>query len=99
MKKIVDESGRGLGGYEFKDGYGIECILKDSSAAMEDYVWLGIKTPTIKIFGDSINGSKTWVNMPIPEDVFVSGIMHINKEQAQELIVKLQGFVDKGYLE
>ena len=47
-KKLTE---RGFGFYEFKDKYGQECSLQDSSLASEPAVWLGVD---IDLKGDEI---------------------------------------------
>lgn len=99
---------RGFGYYEFKDTYGSNCSLQESSSAMEAKVWLGVDNANPRIMasdaeklGIYLNPSLPvtgWVNYNIPSEVSLSTRMHLNQEQAKELIKRLEVFVETGGL-
>ena len=101
------KTARGFHRAEFKDGYGVECSIQKSSSATEDCIWLGVNDPTVKVMArtapeewltpgpESRNG---WVDVPLPVGVNINGRMHLTQQQAAELIVMLQRFVDTGDL-
>ena len=95
---------RGFGILHFTDLYGAKCSLQKSSSAMQDNIWLGVNDaePQIMVsdakklglpIGIATNG---WSDFPIPEEVVLNTRMHLNQEQAAELIKELQVFVDTG---
>ena len=86
---------RGFTYYEFKDGYGAECSLQESSAArieMDDgsvtdgFVWLGV--------------DKDWNGLKVgPEgNPELGARMHLSQSTAKELISLLEYFVEHGEL-
>jgi hypothetical protein len=69
------------------------------------FVWLGLDKadPSIMVsdakrLGVVIPDGKTtgWIPFPIPGDVQISTRMHLNREQVQGLIDRLQNWLDKG---
>lgn len=94
----------------FKDSYGHSCSLQKSSAASDDYVWLGLDEPEPKIMAsNALKMGRTdlltpgepvvgWVTWPLPEEVFISTRMHLSREQVKALLPALQHFVETGEL-
>ena len=85
---------RGFKFYEFKDKNGYVCSLQKSSSADEDCIWLGI---------DSLNPKKLvdnegWVDASedIPKDIQFTTRMHIDRNQAYDLMRHLECFVETG---
>ena len=91
---------RGFGTFTFKDYYGMDCSLQESSLATEDAIWLGISQPKAKIHSCDTKegGDKGWIDIPIPNSIHIPTRMHLTREQVKELIPKLQKFVDTGSL-
>ena len=54
MKLEISERGFGYG--KFVDSYKNKCSIQKSSAAMDDYIWLGIDNPKLTIFQDDSMG-------------------------------------------
>jgi endoglucanase Acf2 len=99
------ETNRGFGYYEFQDTYGLKCSLQESSSAMEPKIWLGPDDANPQImasdapkYGIFLENNVGWVPYPIPSEVLLHTRMHLNQEQAKELIDRLQYFVDNGHL-
>lgn len=76
----------------FTDTHGNDITIRTSSAAMEPCIWVGIDNPKITIFEDEKMGKYLRVN--VPDTWRVDNLMHLNKENAKELINKLQHFID-----
>ena len=88
---------RGFKLIEFTDLYGAKYNIQKSSLATEEAIWLGIKDANPRIMASkTVAGGTGWVDYPIPEDVLLTTRMHLNQEQAKELITLLQKFVDTG---
>ena len=77
MKKYTN---RGFRNYaNAKDSYGIEYVIRESSAALRRFVWIFIEDP--KHFVE-VDGS------PVPP------ALHLTEAQAKRIIKALQKFVD-----
>lgn len=95
-----DTTQRGFGVLPFTDLYGKECSVQASSLASESAIWLGInKAEPIIMASTIIEGGRGWAKYPLPEGVQIDTRMHINREQAAELVKVLQHFADTGELE
>ena len=97
---IAGKTARGFAVYTFRDGNGEECSLQKSSAAENDFIWLGCDDIGLKRFMPG----KSWEPVPTEDDP-VTGVswiantrMHLTREQVAELIPALQRFVDTGDL-
>ena len=104
MKFKKTERGFDVG--NFTDRYDNPCSLQHSSLATEDAVWLGIDDPKPQIMASraAALGIKTtqttgWVPYPIPEDVSIYTRMHLTRNQLEELIPYLIGFVETGRIQ
>lgn len=95
------ETQRGFIKLRFKDSYGKLCSLQESSNAEDDYIWLGIEDAEPLIMEQDavklglISRDKPtagWVDYPIPQEVLLHTRMHLNKEQATILGLKLLHF-------
>lgn len=89
----------------FKDSYDKQCSLQESSNAEDDFIWLGLEDAEPLIMeSDAMKlGLLTkagppvgWVKYPIPEEVLLHTRMHLNKEQAIVLGLKLLHFGTSG---
>ena len=94
---------RGFELVEFKDDYGAECSLQQSSAGIR--IWLGVDDPDPKVlatqatsFGVKTTETTGWVPYPIPKEVLLTTRMHLNLRQTKALIRRLQRWVDEGRL-
>lgn len=85
---------RGFRRFDFKDRYGEECSLQESSLAEEDAIWLGVNEtkPKVCVYGEG------WKDVPLPEGAMICSRMHLTVEQVEELIPLLQHFVNTGCL-
>lgn len=84
---------RGFGIINFKDRYGIDCSIQNSSAAMFDAIWFGVDTasahPIVQVGGE-------WVKVDLPEDAITRSRMHLTREQVASLLPALLKFVVEG---
>ena len=89
----------------FKDSYDNLCSLQESSNAEDDFIWLGIENAEPLIMKQDavklglISKDKPtagWMDYPIPEEVLLHTRMHLNKEQATILGLKLLHFGTSG---
>lgn len=91
---------------EFEDDYGAKCSLQKSSAASQDYVWLGIDDAQPQIMasdalklGLPTNGQTTgWIPYPVPEQVLLTTRMHLSQESVKKLLPSLIHFAETGEL-
>lgn len=90
MSIKFDTTSRGFSYGVFTDLYGSEISIQDSSLATEPAIWLGPEDaePQRLIPG------RGWTPVEFPPDTLFTTRMHINKEQALELIDVLKRFVD-----
>lgn len=90
---------RGFGLHEFEDRYGSKCSLQESSASGDEdtgaFIWFGVDKPEVKVFRPDDGG---WQNVPLPEDVMISGRMHLSQVEVERLLPSLQYFANSGYL-
>ncbi|WP_072728362.1 hypothetical protein [Paenibacillus sp. NAIST15-1] len=90
---------RGFTVINFTDLYDVKCSLQKSSLATEDAVWLGVDYVDPKILASKTpQGGTGWVPYEIPEDVLLTTRMHLNREQAKELVSALNVFIETGDL-
>ena len=96
-----DKTIRGFPYANFTDRNNKQCSIQKSSIATEHCIWLGIVDADPKMFIP--HGNPAWRPLPLP-DLPEGGCflfdtrMHLNQEQAAELITVLQHFVDTGEL-
>lgn len=74
---------RGFGGFSFRDDYGHECSLQESSA-VDPHIWLGSDEPT---------------KIDEPTGHLIKNRMHLNQEQVRALLPYLQHFAEHGDLQ
>jgi hypothetical protein len=92
-----DTTSRGFGLWTFKDKYGAECSLQDSSLANESAIWFGIDNADPKIMASkTAAGGVGWVPYEIPDDVHLTTRMHLTQEQVKALLPILQYFAETG---
>ena len=96
----IEITQRGFGVIKFKDAYGCECSIQESSAD-GPYLWLGPSEADPKILASqaSKHGVETdettgWVPYPIPEEVLLTTRMHLHKEHVIELVKVLQQWLE-----
>jgi hypothetical protein len=92
IKKNTTE--RGFGVFEFKDLYGVNYSIQESSLATDDAIWIGVSEAKAKIL---VSG-KGWQEYNIPQGVHIPTRMHINKEQAKGIVEVLNKFIETGRL-
>lgn len=90
----IEKTKRGFAIYKFKDSYGKECSIQKSSAAADDFIWLGIEKPSLSVFEDENMGK--YITTELPKNWMVDSRMHLNKEQVKELLRLLEKFVETG---
>lgn len=90
---------RGFALIEFTDLYGTQCSLQKSSLATDDAIWLGVDDADPKIMASKTpQGGTGWVPYEIPKDVSLTTRMHLNREQAKQLVEALNVFIETGEL-
>jgi len=92
----IKKTNRGFSYNEFTDLYGEKCSIQKSSLATDDAIWIGIDNPQITVFEDENKGK--YLNIPTPINWSVSGRMHLNREQVEELLPILEKFAETGDL-
>jgi hypothetical protein len=82
---------------KFTDSYKQKCSLQISSLSGDDYIWLGIDEPEIKILASKIiEGGTGWADFPLPKDAEIFSRMHLTRKQVKELLPHLIKFVETG---
>jgi hypothetical protein len=86
---------RGFSRYEFKDQYGVECSLQESSLATENCIWLGANDINLKVFWPYLG----WHDIDLNKhghDFVANTRMHLTQNQVKLLLPILQKFVKTG---
>lgn len=99
MKK--EKTCRGLTKYHFTDSHGDTCSIQKSSAAEQDYIWLGFEETGLKTFTPYEGGWKSIPDDELPkifkcQSVISNTRMHLTREQVEELLPILKRFVKTG---
>lgn len=90
---------RGFALIEFTDLYGVKCSLQKSSLATDNAVWLGVDDADPKIMASKTQiGGTGWITYPLPKDVSLTTRMHLDREQAKQLVAALKVFIETGDL-
>lgn len=92
----LERNQRGFEKGKFKDSYNNECSIQKSSAAMDDFIWLGIDKPKLTVFENENMGK--YIETVLPKTWMVDSRMHLSREQVAELLPILKKFVDTGEL-
>lgn len=83
----MEHTERGFGSIKFKDSYGCECSLQESSAATLGHIWLGMdKDNKGNPVGEEFEGRR------------VGARMHLSRAQVADLLPYLQHFAATGKL-
>lgn len=95
---------RGFEVQHFKDDYGVDCSIQESSA-WEPHIWLGVHKPDLKIMwkdaekcGIPVPTQAGWYDYPIPPEVHIQSRMHLTRKQAKKLAKRLEYFANHGRL-
>lgn len=107
----VTTTSRGFELIAFEDVNGERCSLQQSSATGfergpgQDHLWLGVTEARPKILaskaaaaGIQTNETTGWIEIPLPLDAQVSSRMHLDRDQARELVAHLKRWIDTGSL-
>ena len=108
---VLMKTARGFEVVHFKDDYGIDCSIQESSA-VEPHIWLGVHNPDVSIMyndldvlsdisvvrDDAFINRRGWCTLNIPDEVRIFSRMHLNQKQAKVLIKQLKYFVKTGRL-
>lgn len=105
---------RGFEVNHFKDTYGLDCSIQDSSSAEEPKIWLGVHSAPVRVmwkdvpkFLESVKGirkdcpetnERGWCTVNFPDEALVESRMHLNRKQARELAEELLYFADNGHI-
>jgi hypothetical protein len=96
----IGKTKRGFAAGTFKDQYGIDCSIQESSLATEACIWLGADEIGLKRF----EPGKGWSDVPL-ENSGPGGIshtantrMHLSRENVIALLPLLQHFINYGTL-
>lgn len=79
---LIEYEHRGFRGFRFFDTYRVECSIQESSVAADPRIWLGVDQSPGGSDGRSYEPHR----------------MHLNIEQAKDLIDLLECFVENGDL-
>lgn len=90
----VGKTNRGFIYGELTDLYGQKCSIQESSLAGPSAIWLGIDTPEVKVLRVGIGLQ----DVELPEDVIITGRMHLSQSMVQELLPQLKYFAEHGEL-
>jgi hypothetical protein len=105
---INKKTKRGFVLVEFHDKNNQVCTIQESSLASENCIWLGLDkvSPCVmrsdaQKLGLPLPDEDTtgWMDYPIPSQVSLNSRMHLNRGQVQDLVLKLQQWLDSGSLE
>lgn len=89
QKIPIEKTPRGFSIFNFKDSYGCDCSIQESSAASEPKIWFGIDNAKITTKDGAPVGS---------ENMTAFSRMHLSQEQVKELLPLLENFVKTGNL-
>ncbi len=99
----LEKTSHGFEIVKFKEANGEECSIQQSSAAEDDFIWLGIVDANPQVlasqahkFGVQTSETTGWVKYPVPEDVLMSTRMHLNRVQVENLISVLTCWLNSG---
>jgi len=99
------KTARGFTHASFKDRYGANCSIQESSLATEAAIWFGIDDadPQImcsdaKRLGLSLQDTVGWQPYPLPEEVLLTTRMHLTQDQVKALLPVLIHFAETGEL-
>ena len=101
-----EKTSRGFPRVQFKDRYGSECSIQESSLATEAAIWFGpdeagpkIMASEARRLGIDTGGDTTgWVEYPVPKGVMLTTRMHLTRDQVGVLLPVLQRFAETGEL-
>jgi len=96
---IKTKTERGFEIIKFKDYYGTNCSLQQSSIALSAQpgagaVWLGTDDTKFTIFEDEKMGK--YIQTTLPPNFSVSTRMHLDTTQVIQLVDQLQHWLDTG---
>ena len=87
------KTNRGFEMLNFHDADREYCDMQRSSIATEDRIWLGTHNTCPRILASKTKeGGTGWVDYHIPEDVFITHRMHLDRKQSISLAFKLLKF-------
>lgn len=98
---------RGFGIVKFKDGYGYDCTIQQSSSAMGDFLWIGVDNAQqhaqvmavhARHFGIQTDQMNGWVEYPIPKEVMIPDRMHLERKDVRRLVKLLNNWLRTGEL-
>lgn len=103
----VTATERGFPLVKFKDHYGADCSIQESSLMVEGgAIWLGVNSANPHIlasraaeFGIKTSETTGWVPYPVPPEVLMCTRMHLTKDQVKSLIAHLQAWIDTDSFE
>jgi hypothetical protein len=89
---------------KFKDRYGSECSLQESSiCASEGHVWFGMDNPDLKYFiphqgWNNVSEEEFKSFLPKDAQPLLSSRMHLSQSDIENLLPSLMYFTKRGYL-
>ena len=108
------KTNRGFEVKHFKDAYGEDCSIQESSA-VDPHIWLGVHRPEVKVMWKDVpalveavqnikkdypeTNERGWCTVAIPNDALITSRMHLNVEQAKRLVKELLYFIKHKELE
>lgn len=88
----VIRTARGFERIDFRDQYGIECSLQQSSLASPPCVWLGCNDADPRV----LLPGKGWTQIEMPSGYIADTRMHLNRKQVKALVARLNRWLEAG---
>ena len=82
---------RGFALNTLTDNYGNEFSVQKSSAASDDFVWVGVDDPRVQV-------GPPWQPFEMPANALIHSRAHLTREQAREVATALMRFAETGEL-
>lgn len=90
----VKKNKKGLNVIEFKDFYGEECTMEETSFTGDRTLWIGCNNANPKFFTVE-NG---WKPVHMPEKYVANTKMHLSRKQVEKMLPHLIKFVETGHI-
>lgn len=96
------KTGRGFQRVDFKDRYGSQCSLQESSLATEPALWLGVddaqpqimKSDAAKLGLPTVPPVEGWQPFVIPAQVLLTTRMHLTEAMVRQLMWRLNQWLN-----
>lgn len=93
----VKQTGRGFSYNSFKDSYGVECNIQESSImGSEGFIWLGAKEIGLKHFKAYKGWKDVELKDTLEEHYVANNRMHLSQTKVKEILPSLLSFAKNG---